>query len=124
MLRLYRHFTIWSVVLVLIAGGIVGRYLRHDNRSVDPTILRELKVSGELSWEAPLLELIAQPSAYVDSYNPETQRAIVGMYTWFGLRIGYAELLGCQYGKSGNFNPNFGCYGGGFAKYNLFGISI
>ncbi|MBI5466692.1 MAG: hypothetical protein HY975_00545 [Candidatus Kerfeldbacteria bacterium] len=124
MLKLYRQLTMWCVILVLIAGAIGGRYLRHDHPSVDQSILRELKVEGEMAWEAPLLELIAQPSEYVDSYNPDTQEAIVGMYSWFGLRIGYARILDCQYGKPGVVNPNFGCYGGGYAKYNVLGISL
>lgn len=114
----YRQITYWLVGIAFLLGAFIfGPGLRHDNPSIDPTILQELRTSGQMSWEAPLLELVTQPVAYVDSYNQQTQKAVVGMYSWFGIRVGQARLEGCRYGKAGNWNPNFGCFGGGSADY-------
>lgn len=113
----YKHIIYWLVGIALVLGFFVGPYLRYDNPSVDPSILRELRIEGDLSWEGPILELVTQPRELVDSYDPQTQKAVVGMYSWFGIRVGQARLEGCQYGKAGFFNLNFGCFGGGFADY-------
>lgn len=117
MTTIYRNIAIWSVLALVIVLGIVGPRLRRDNSNVDPTILHELVTTGQISWEAPMLELLAQPVAHVDSYDPKTQVAVVGQYSWFGLRVGGSTINGCQYGKPGNFNPNFGCYGGDHEDY-------
>ena len=113
----YRQITIWLVVLALLLFGIVGPRWRQDNPTVDPAIIYELNTEAEMSWEAPILEMLTWPVARVVSYQPTTKQAVVGMYSWFGLRIGHVTLNDCRYGKAGDVNPNFGCFGGSSASY-------
>lgn len=113
----YRNIAGLSIGILLIAIAIAIPRLRQDNPAVDPGIRQELLVEGQMSWESPLLQLLTVPVAHIDSYNPDTKQGIVGMYSWFGFRVGRAFLNGCEYGKAGNLNPNFGCFGGGTAEY-------
>ena len=115
----YRDIAIYSVVALTMVMAIIGPRLRENNPLVDPLIKTELLAEGQMSWEAPLLEMVTWPVARIDSFDVKTEEAVIGMYSWFGLRVGRAYLHGCRYGQAGNINENFGCFGGGKADYIL-----
>lgn len=113
----YQRITVWLVVVAGLLFGILAPRLRSDNSSVDPTIRGELRTEAQINFDAPLMEVVTWPVYRIHSYNNGT--AVIRLYSWFGVRVAQVTLTGCVYGKPGNFNPNFGCYDGGYVTYGL-----
>lgn len=117
MKNLYRNSAITLVASLVIVLAWASPRLRSDNDSINPNIIPELRLAGEMGFEAPFLELLTWPVLRVDYINTDTGEAKVGAYSWFNWKIGNVTIHDCRFGKSGIVNKNFGCFGGSNTYY-------
>jgi hypothetical protein len=111
-----RPIIISCVVFILISAGIAGRFMRHDRASIAPQLATNLQHEAQTQFDAPLYELMTWPVPRVDSFDVSTNRAVVGMYSWFGIRVGGVTMSNCLTHTSLLFGDSFEC-GGGTIEY-------
>lgn len=108
-----RNIIVSITLVVVIILALLGRQLRRDDLSVDSAIASALRSEVQLNFDAPLFEFLTMPVPRVDSYDATTKTAVVGMYSWFGVRAAKVTLTSCQYyNHAMNREKTFECQGG------------
>jgi len=90
-----RTTTFLSTIALIITAAITIPRVLPDAVKLDPQARTIIRSDAQTQLNAPSFEFLTLPIPRIQSYNPTTKVAVVGMYSWFGVRVATVRLDGC-----------------------------